>query len=422
MKRALLIMATALAILAGCNQRPAEPEVATDFCPNLEAFGDALVRIEEVSAGAALDDLRTARQAAAVNRERLLQAAQAQASGVRTDALQDAWDSLAATIDAVSDETALAAAGGDLVQGLAAVRAAYDFLARTECPELAATEEKAALAPWQAAQPEAAGAEAPGIPGTYSGAIQALDGSQQTLTLTLHPDSAASLVYSGAPARDGSEQAISEVILEGTWAENPDGTVSAALDRLAGGVELAVPDTFTFSRQDDLLVALEYDQQGLGAGLTLQRVGEMAASPEPALSATGSDPVGAGEAGAPQPGSAGPEAASLAGVTWQLQQIRQAGGNVAAVSDPGRYTLTLMPDGTMTAQADCSAGGGLYETRDGQISFVIEWTAELCPPPSLQRQFIKYLEYADVYTVQQDSLAIGYSNASGTLLFRATDQ
>lgn len=419
MKQILLVAATALAILAGCSQ-PAEPtvstEVSVDFCDSLQAFGENLAQIEQVSASTTLDTLQAASEAVAVSQERLLQAADS-LSGARTDALKEAWASLATTIDAVSDSAALAATASDILQGAATVRAAYDQLARVGCPELALAQGTEPLAPVQVTEPQAAAGTAPGIPGQYVGEILALDGSRQGATLTLHEVGDASMVFSGAPARDGSEQAISEVTLEGTWAENADGTVAVTLNRLADGTELAVPEAFTFSREGDQLAALEFDQQVYGpAGLTLQRNDGAVAGAAPAADETGGD-----QPNMTAPGIASAAADNLTGVTWQLQQIQQAGGSSTA-DVAGVYTLLLSPDGGVTAQADCSSGAGTFKQGDGQISFLIDWPAGLCPQPSLQRQFVKYLEYADVYSLQDGTLAIGYSNGSGKLLFSAAEQ
>lgn len=419
MKQILLVAAAALAILAGCNQ-PVGPgvstevvsEVSADFCDSLQAFGENLAQIEQVTPSTTLDTLRAARQAAAVGQERLLQAAET-LSGARTDAVKDAWASLATTIDAVSDNAALSATAGDILQGAATVRAAYDQLARVACPELALAQDTEPLAPVQVTEPQAAADTEPGVPGQYVGEISALDGSRQTATLTLHEVGDASMVFSGAPARDGSEQAISEVTLEGTWKENADGTVAVTLNRLADGIELAVAEAFTFNREDDQLMALEFDQQVYGpAGLTLQRVAGTVAGAAPA----------AGETGGEQPASSSAESGGLTGVTWQLRQIQQAGAGSTVEAAPGVYTLLLSPNGSVTAQADCSSGAGTFKQGDGQISFLIDWTTGLCPQPSLQRQFVKYLEYADVYTLQDGTLAIGFSNGSGTLLFNAARQ
>lgn len=425
MKQILLVVAAALAILAGCTQA-AEPEtsveVSADFCDSLQAFGENLTQIEQVTPDMTLDDLLAARQAVVVSQERLLQAADT-LSGARTDAIKDAWASLAATIDSVADSAALAAKTGDILQGATTVRAAYDQLARAACPELALAEDTEPLVPVQIAQPEASDSLAPGIPGRYAGEIPALDGSQQTATLTLHEGGDASMVFSGAPARDGTEQAISEVILEGTWKENADATVAVTLNRLADGIELAVAEAFTFRRDDDQLVAVEFDQEIYGpAGLTLRRVDETVVGAVPASAEEGGEQAGATEPNATETGSASAAADNLTGVTWQLQQIQQAGAGTTTDITSGVYTLLLSPDGSLTAQADCSSGAGTFAQRDSQISFQIDWSAGLCPQPSLQRQFSKYLEYADVYTVQDGTLAIGFSNGSGTLLFRAAGQ
>lgn len=419
MKTTILVLAvTALVVLAGCNPQ-AEPEVvANDFCGSLQAFGAALAQIEQISATSAVDDLRAARLVLVANQERLLQAAEG-LTAARTDAIVDAWDSLGTTVDSVTSSELLAEKAGAILADAASVRAAYGQLALAACPELALAGDEETLVPVDVREPELTAEGAPGDPkaGTYGGEVAALDGSQQRVTLTLHPDGAAAIVFDGAPARDGSEQAVSEVILEGTWEENVDGTVSVTLDRLAEGVQLAVAEAFKFSRQDGSLVAVEFDTQVYGpAGLTLQRIDAAVGDGQPAAARpeTGQEAAGEDAAAAPAgPASVGP--AGLTGTTWQLQQIQQTGAT-RDVPDPGRYTLTLSPDGSVVAVADCNQGSGVFEAASGSIRFQIDWSAAVCPS-SLYRQFMKYLEYADAYTVDGEVLSIGYSNGSGTLIF-----
>jgi heat shock protein HslJ len=283
----------------------------------------------------------------------------------------------------------------------------------------AAAVQPAAVESGPAAVPEAAPVAEQGAAGAYTGQMPSTNGSQEAMTLTLHPNGEASLVFSPANAPEGAEQAAAERILVGTWIENADQTVSVALDRLQDGKELAIAETFTFQRQDGQLVALEYNREVYGpSGFSMQESVQAAAVP--AGSGVVSDTVSTGvtntvtsaitdTTGVTQP-------AELVGPVWQLQQIQQ-GAAVTSVPEPTLYTLTLSDDGAAAATAACSLGNGVYQVNGSSISFQLSWSAASCAQTSLDRQFATYLDYANAYALEQGSLVIYFNNSSGQMIF-----
>jgi hypothetical protein len=244
------------------------------------------------------------------------------------------------------------------------------------------------------------------------------NGSELIVTLALHANNDTSLVFSTRPA--GSGAAFDQQILEGTWAENADGTVSVTIDRLADGTQLAIAETLTFVQQEGQLVAVEFSQELFGpSGLTLQRYVQAAAGLSPAMVMTGTLPAAtAAPVSAAQAPPGDVAATGLTGTAWQLLQMEQ-GSASTTVPDPSLYTLTLSDDGSAVAAADCNRGSGAYQVDGANLTLQIGWDAAGCPQTPLASQFRTYLDYANAFLLQEGSLLITYNNSAGVMTFAA---
>ena len=412
MARILLIMAAALVVAAACSRpQPAEPPA--DFCASLQQFSQSLTALEQSEADTPVDDLRKANQAASQSWQRLMQAADGQPAGA-LDALDAAWAQVAATASSAPRAGQLGETATALRQAMAGVRAAYDQAAGA-CTQEALTAET----PAPVAEPLVESRTAPAVPpeeallavDVYVGQALALDGTPQTVTLALHPSGAASLVRSGGAARDGSENAVTQVIEEGRWRVNPSGEIVVELDQDVGAGQAIDPIGMAFSWQAGQLHLVQPMVQLFGPQeLILSPADPPGAAVEPAAAPDATLATVAADAAS---------SAELIGVAWQLQQVQQASGSPTAVSDGSRYTLTLSPDGSVQAQADCSRGTGWFQADQGQISLQIDWPAQLCAQPSLQRQFMKYLEFADAYQLSDGRLILRYGSGAGAMTFVA---
>lgn len=404
-------MAAALAVLAACS-RPQPVEPPADFCTSLQAFGWSLVALEQSDARTSASDLRRANQAAVESWNRLTQAAASQPAGA-LDALAAAWDQVEAATAAAPRARQLGETATALRQATAEVRAAYEQ-ANATCAQQALAAEPAAPVTEQPVESRAALAappeEALPVVGVYAGQALALDGTPQTVTLTLHPSGVASLVRSGGAARDGSEQAVTQVIDEGHWSLNEQWEIVVELSQDVSAGQGIVPIALVFSWNAGELHTEQADVHLFGRPDLVLRSTSLV-EPDAGLTA------GPGAALAVDAAGAGPT--DLTDVTWQLQQVQQAGASPTIVSDGSRYTLALSPDGRVLAQADCSRGAGRFQAEQGQISLQLTWPAELCPQPSLQRQFVKYLEFADAYQIDDGGLILRYGSGAGQMTFVA---
>lgn len=419
----VLVVAAALLGLAGCARQTPE-EATASFCTNLQAFDASVQQLQQVTPSNTVRELNQARGQVADAWKQVTRSAK-DLSEARIDSIDEAWTSLERTIGSISQRDTIADAAVEISASAAQVRAAVAGVGSVSCPDLnlGDASQPAVAEAVSTTAPEAALIADPGAAGVYTGQMPSTNGSQENMTLSLHPNGEASLVFSPANVTEGAEQAAAERILLGTWLESADQVVSVALDHLQDGNELTIAETFTFQRQDGQLVALEYNKEVYGpAGFSMQASAQAAA---PAESGAGSEAVSAGVAvtsaitattgGAPADAGAAP-AVGLAGPAWQLQRMQQ-GAAVTTVPDPSLYTLTLSDDGTANATAACSLGAGAYQVSGSSIGIQIDWGAASCPQPALDRQFATYLSYANAFALEGGSLVIYFNNSAGQMIF-----
>jgi heat shock protein HslJ len=88
------------------------------------------------------------------------------------------------------------------------------------------------------------------------------------------------------------------------------------------------------------------------------------------------------------------------------------------IANPARYTLQLLPSGTLRVQADCNRGAGRYTVDGSSVTMEVSTlTRAACPPGSLGTDFVKYLNGAATWFMQGDELFIDLFADSGTMRF-----
>jgi heat shock protein HslJ len=89
---------------------------------------------------------------------------------------------------------------------------------------------------------------------------------------------------------------------------------------------------------------------------------------------------------------------------------------VGAITEPGRYTVQIMADGTVAVGADCNRAGGVWSGGDGAIDITVTLsTLALCPEGSLGDPFVQALDTVTGYTVSGGTLTL--HGAAGDLIF-----
>jgi heat shock protein HslJ len=109
----------------------------------------------------------------------------------------------------------------------------------------------------------------------------------------------------------------------------------------------------------------------------------------------------------------------LTGVVWQWQETRSNTGEVTLrPEDPTHYTLEFLPDDTLAIQADCNHAMGTYTVTSAQLDLQTGGVTRMaCPPGSLMDPYLRQLDQAVSYTIQQ-TLTLALSGG-GVMQFTA---
>jgi heat shock protein HslJ len=99
-------------------------------------------------------------------------------------------------------------------------------------------------------------------------------------------------------------------------------------------------------------------------------------------------------------------------VVWNLIDFP----GVGPINEPGRYTVQFLPDGQVSARADCNWVGGFWSAANGALDITITQTTLVgCPPDSLEQPFVVNLDEATSYTL--DGFLLTISSPNGTMSF-----
>jgi heat shock protein HslJ len=113
-----------------------------------------------------------------------------------------------------------------------------------------------------------------------------------------------------------------------------------------------------------------------------------------------------------------PESAGgLPETVWQLTEAALADGTTHVPDDPALYTIQFLPDGLLSARADCNQVGGTYEV-DGDALILSEMRTTLvgCPEGSLGGDYTAWLESVVGFELAEDALILSLEDG-GTLRF-----
>lgn len=124
--------------------------------------------------------------------------------------------------------------------------------------------------------------------------------------------------------------------------------------------------------------------------------------------ATGGGPGADGATAEPSP----------VGVVWQLQEIRDPGGEVIVPDDPAKYTLELRDDGRAAMRVDCNHAAGGYTLDGSAIGFgPLAMTQAACPPGSLDTRYASALGQAVSWSLHDGRLHLEIAAGGGVLVF-----
>lgn len=114
----------------------------------------------------------------------------------------------------------------------------------------------------------------------------------------------------------------------------------------------------------------------------------------------------------------GPDYSSLpfVGKTWYWLSTQFNDGTRIQIEDPSIYSLQILPDGTFSGQADCNNFAGAYTVDGESIDLTVgPMTLAACPEGSQSDEFIRQINDAVIYLMQEGFLYLDLAFDSGTM-------
>jgi len=111
-------------------------------------------------------------------------------------------------------------------------------------------------------------------------------------------------------------------------------------------------------------------------------------------------------------------ASGIVGMSWKWAQTIYNNDTMTVPAEPDLYTVMLHRDGTVDVRADCNRGGGTYVNKGGSISInITHTTMAMCPPGSLEGEFLRNLDAAAAYFMAEGDLYLDLKFDTGTMKF-----
>jgi heat shock protein HslJ len=112
----------------------------------------------------------------------------------------------------------------------------------------------------------------------------------------------------------------------------------------------------------------------------------------------------------------------IEGPVWAWKYNQRVDGTRTTPAEPEHYTLRLRPDGQLDVRADCNRAGGHYQLDGARLTLAVTHsTMAACPPESLDRQFLAYVEAVSAWRLESSSLHVDLTGG-GTMVFTAASQ
>jgi len=131
-------------------------------------------------------------------------------------------------------------------------------------------------------------------------------------------------------------------------------------------------------------------------------------------------PAQAGQTPAAQPQTPPDSLQQLSGKVWQWTKTIYNDGKTIDVPTPANYTIEFMADGTAAIKADCNNVMGTYTADANNLTITLgPSTMAMCPPGSLDTEYVKELGEVAQYLIQGETLTLNFKMDSGGMTFTA---
>jgi heat shock protein HslJ len=106
------------------------------------------------------------------------------------------------------------------------------------------------------------------------------------------------------------------------------------------------------------------------------------------------------------------------GPVWRWEFTWQRDGPTLVAADPARYTLQLLPDGTLSARADCNQVRGTYSLNGTNLALALgASTLAACGPDSQDDEFTAALAKTASYRFEDGDLVLELRDGVGAMRF-----
>ncbi|MFM9108473.1 MAG: META domain-containing protein, partial [Chloroflexota bacterium] len=110
----------------------------------------------------------------------------------------------------------------------------------------------------------------------------------------------------------------------------------------------------------------------------------------------------------------------LEGVTWVWEGVQFMDDSSLMPDDPGRYSLTFLPDGTLAIKADCNRGAGTWSVDNETVDLEVgALTKMACPEDSLADRFVQGVNEVNSGVFRNGRLFLALPVDSGIHAFAA---
>lgn len=108
----------------------------------------------------------------------------------------------------------------------------------------------------------------------------------------------------------------------------------------------------------------------------------------------------------------------LIGEIWQLQEIYDDQNELINIDNQTNYTIQFLPNEVINIKADCNQAKGTYTQADNSLSIIVNLTTmAICPPESYSEEFLRQIQLAKSFSIQENKLHIDLENSQGKLIF-----
>jgi para-nitrobenzyl esterase len=113
----------------------------------------------------------------------------------------------------------------------------------------------------------------------------------------------------------------------------------------------------------------------------------------------------------------GADLPELAGTAWKLVKIQSMDDSVALPAGDTAYTIAFNADGSAAMQIDCNRGNANWNSPGPkQLTFgPIAATRAMCPPGSIDHQFVRELGFVRSYVLEGGNLHLA-TMADGSII------